>query len=78
MIPHVIRGYKGMTEAIGLSRSEIQREIARGRLPPPFCATAHGKYKLWMGETAHRYNEMRIAEAELARGKNKKAARKRP
>jgi hypothetical protein len=75
-IPHVIRGFKGMTEVTGLSRSEIQRQIAAGRLHPPFPATAHGKYKLWLGEWAEQFNSMRIAEAETARRANKRAARK--
>jgi hypothetical protein len=62
----VIRGYAQLRAYTGLSKTEARRQIAAGKLEPPFALTAGGKAKCWMREWGDAYNAKRIAARDEA------------
>jgi hypothetical protein len=74
----VVRGYRGLRAATGLSKTEARRQIEQGNLEPPFSLTAGGKAKCWKREWTDAYNAKRVAARDEALAKKVKPAKTKP
>ena len=63
----IFRGFRGLREVTGLSRSQIQREMAAGRFPKPILLTPAGRGKGWLGEEIAVWQQDRKQARELGK-----------
>jgi prophage regulatory protein len=61
----IFRGFHALREVTGLSRSQIQREMAAGRFPKPIPLTPTGRGKGWLGEEVAIWQQDRKQAREL-------------